>query len=797
MLLLGAALSGWSQSVPFVFARGVTNAFTEEPAPAHAGLGGLIEISGSRLGPPEGATAAPPWPAELAGVRVLINGKPAPLGSVSMGRILAQVPPDAAIGLADVVVETAAGQTTPVRVFIDDRRPSVKTADGSGYGQAWGKSSATSLILSASGLGATDPATGAGEAAAAKPTAAITVYVGGIPANAVATGSATRPGEFEVQIDVPSGARPGDVVALYADRLAANLTVFQFLPLPEVTFLPLPEGAPELRFLADTDLNGRFLIASGPRDDNGCYAAAQFNFAKKTSALAAGCLTTGNQAAVTPLVVPAGGTSIGALVGPPQGEAPAAVSAQVRIFSGAADPLTVNLPAAASALTDTAGGDFAAALPGTPPQVVTIDGQTGETRTVPGTLGAAAGGGPSVSASVNVDGLTHVLSAPFQMGQGRVALVVGDDAENPTRARFAILTLASGDVALSKDFPDGWLPLAGEAAPTRPGAVAAAPRVSTAWDSVRRVFYALAHTADNGQHGFAAFTLDRAAARAVPLPDGWFAPTCTPNILLFNLELSRRVALVGTTVRETAYKAVCTGFGFLQMNLGTQETAAIPSIGQALLNVNGASDVNDYLYATNIDPSRRGLGADTVFVLDGVTGAAFTLNPPQGINGFTSLQPIPGISALVGEATNQAAGDQGLFLFDLDNQTVNVLPVPDGFDRVAQLDSAVFLATRKMVARAVKPGGSQLVMYNLVTGEMTVLPNPDGVASIGPVAQAVVSPGGGQPGPLPTPLPGAGGGTAAAALTRTVAANPKANTVAGVAYDRAGKQIGVVLVRVP
>jgi hypothetical protein len=162
------------------------------------------------------------------------------------------------------------------------------------------------------------------------------------------------------------------------------------------------------------------------------------------------------------------------------------------------------------------------------------------------------------------------------------------------------------------------------------------------------------------------------------------------------------------------------------------------------------------------------------------------------VDGFQAgLRPVPAMGTLVGTAVSRAAGDQGLVVFKLDEGAAAVLPVPDGFNTVAELD--VFLATRKLVARAVRPRGSQLVIYGLADGSLTVVPNPDGVASIGPVQAAQVP----NPTPVPVPVPNPGGGGAAANVARLLAPNAKANTVAGIAFDAEGNQKGVVVVRVP
>ena len=108
------------------------------------------------------------------------------------------------------------------------------------------------------------------------------------------------------------------------------------------------------------------------------------------------------------------------------------------------------------------------------------------------------------------------------------------------------------------------------------------------------------------------------------------------------------------------------------------------------------------------------------------------MGPSNSISGFTApLQPISDLNLLVSEATNKTAGDAGLILFDLDNQVVNPLPLPDGFDSVTL--QGVYLATRKVVGIGLESGGrgSQFIVYDLRSDSVTVVPNPPGVAFIG------------------------------------------------------------------
>src|SRR5437870_1555609 len=103
-LLLGLMLASGvcavrAQNKPVVLPRGIVNAFTQLPAPATVGRGGIVQINGLNLGPPGGLKAAgPPLAMQLGDVQVLINGKPAPLFSVDLGTIVAQVPVDAVVG---------------------------------------------------------------------------------------------------------------------------------------------------------------------------------------------------------------------------------------------------------------------------------------------------------------------------------------------------------------------------------------------------------------------------------------------------------------------------------------------------------------------------------------------------------------------------------------------------------------------------------------------------------------------------------------------------------------------------
>ncbi len=774
-------LQGQAPTAPVISARGVTNFFTQAPAPGTVAQGGLAQIAGLNLGPVEGAKATEtPWPVRLADVQVTIGGKPAALYSVSPGLIVAQVPPDANLGLVDVIVRRAAGASQPAKVIVTALAPSIRTVKDAGFGAPWGSADAGTIATTSSGLGVTDAKIARGDVGPADPPAApkadLSAFVGGLPAMVTAAASSKRPGEFDVIIAVPPDARPGDLVTLMANRQRANLTVFQPSTTPTIDYLPLPDRAPAIVNLTDTDLNGRYLLATSGRGSDGCYAAISADVARKALALASDCLTSAG-ANTIPTVVPLNSDTVAALAGPPAANPQSGVSDTVKIFHPSEAPLTVTLPSPATTLTVTPAG-LIAALPGTPPKIAVIDPDTGNVQV---TTGAAGGGaiGVGVTPTVDIGGLKNVY-ASANVGQGRVAVIAGDDPLKPTKATFAIVS-GTGDVQVSKEFPAGWLPLLNAVAPVRAGGPPAAPpREPALFDGATRQFFVLARAADASKDAFVAFPLT-GDPKIATFPDGWFAASCTSDIRLLTLDLAGQLALAGASAPEADFKQACPGGGFLLLDFSDVAVTAVPLPGQGLLRVPSTradvslGQMNNYVFAARLDTTRTGT-SDTVYVLDGVNASASVLPLPASVNGFSdaTLQQIPELNSLFAQTTNRAAGDQGLLLYNLDLQTVTNLPVPDGFTTVAPLEDAgtvCCLATRKIVARALKQGASNLVIYDLISNELTVVPNPEGVTSFGPPQAA---------------------GTAG----RLISANSSANTAYAVTYN-GNRQTGIMVVRIP
>jgi len=804
---LGAGMvSAQAPTGPVVSPRGVVNAFTQQPAPSVAAPGGIIHVNGLNLGPPGGVKAAgTSLPTQLGDlpVEVLLNGKPIPLFSADPERIVAQVPWEAEAGLAQVVVRRGGNESKPARVPINALAPSLRSSGDDGYGEVAGRLSGQVLTVSAFGLGPTQPRINSGEPGPedppARPRLAVEAFVGGLPARVTAALSKDRVGEFDLRIQVPAGAQSGDVITVLAGNRTsgmrpANRTTYQRLGAAELQFMRSPEGAPEFRALISSDLRGNFLIASGARQEDGCYPSYLFDAAQKKVTKIEECLTAAARNAALPVVAATEGAALAALVGPPAGDPQTGITSKVLLFHPAKDPMRVELEAAVSELRAVAGGDFEAVAPGTPPRRFAIDSETGEVQSAAVAAGAGIASLPgAVALKIDLgDGITHVLGA-VGLPQNLFAVIAGDDANHPTKAKVALLN-AKGEVQGSRDFPNGWVPLV---APLPPAAAAGLPgaaaltglrRLSINLDQEEGVFYVLVRRSDNSNHALAVFAATDTPAKLVNLPEGWFVAACSPSIPLYNLELSRKLAFLGSNVAEPEFKDPCPGIGFLLLDLETQTVTAVPLPGQGQFDTDAAAsgDVNDYIYGSNTDPARRNT-ADTLFVLDSVTASAFRVDLLAGVTTFAGLRPVPAMNALIASAMNRQVGDAGLVVFDLDRAEARVLPVPEGFATVNLVE--VFTTTRKLVARGIKATGSQYLIYDLLTGDLLMPENPPGVASVGgPPPRAAQQPA--QP-------PGGGSPAQPQAPQIQQRANAKANTVAGFAYSSEGKQLGVVVLRVP
>ncbi len=213
--------------------------------------GSLISILGSSLADSSLSSNVQPLPTGLAGTSVLIAGRPAPLVSVSDGRIDAIVPYDVPPNTQhQVIVQKGAVATVPETVTVAPAQPAIFTQDKSGTGQASvyavrddgtqvladaanPVTAGDSIVIQCAGLGAVNPAVAAGTSAPDSPLSAtvntVTVSIGGV--DAPVTSAALEPGltgVYQVQATVPNGVSAGSAVPIIvsaAGQLSQAVTI--------------------------------------------------------------------------------------------------------------------------------------------------------------------------------------------------------------------------------------------------------------------------------------------------------------------------------------------------------------------------------------------------------------------------------------------------------------------------------------------------------------------------------------------------------------------------------------------
>lgn len=810
-MCFAAVCWGQAPTAPVLNQRGAVNAITLQPAPSNVSPGGLLQIAGISLGPAAGfiATTAPlPTGIGEPRIEVRINNRLAPILSATPGLLTVQVPLETPIGPAQIVVRRGAENSRPARFNVIAPAPSLRTENGFGYGAA-GRIEGGELHLRASGLGLTEPRVNAGELPPAEepaiPRQPIRANVGGFAAEVSAKLSATKVGEFEITLALPEGAKASDVVAVYAGNAAGNRVMLGAEQSATMEYLPLPEAARSARGLTASDLRPGYLTLSAPRNAEGCWSSWLVDFSRTSVREVPNCPASANQNAISPFQANPDSAVIAAFAGPATGAPGQGISDKLTILHPAnADPLAVTLPAPGLFIGGGQAGNLNVVLATTPPGSVLVNVSTGEVTEATGPGGGLPGGGGINLANLRVDlgdEVKQLVAQPVNVGQGAIAVLAVDNAAAPGRAKFGIINTAA-EVQSLQLFPETWLPLLapvqtqgpglpGGILPGGPGgpggalgAAAAVIRGATFFDGQARIYWVLARNSAKTADAFIGFPL---AADAEPivraLPEGTFASSCTPQTRLFNIDLSRRIAVSTGTVLETEVRNPCTAQAFALLDLGARELTTVPLPGQGEFSVSGnsANEMSDYVYGTNADPARQNR-SDTIYVLDGVGGSAFRLDLPPEIATFTNVTPIPEMTLLVAQANAQGSniiGGAGLVIFDIENQQARVLPTPAGFASVQLLNT--FPVTRKLLARGTRsqPAGSQLLLYDMVTGDLQILPNPEGISWVGQVPNV---PAQGQP-PQPQTPP----------LQHF---SPRSNAVHVMGYGANRQPAGMILVRV-
>lgn len=232
---------------PIVQRDGVRN--LASPAPETlVGSASLMLVLGSKMAKEERTVETGSWPVELIDTRAFIAGRPVPLRQVSDGRLEAIVPSGTPENTRhQLVVQRGRTYSPPEEVLIVGPIPAPLSIDGSGRNQgliyvqesdgslrladsARPAVAGDTVILMATGLGATSPVVAAGERAPLNPPAAVagktSVSVEGQDAEVYyAIAEPTQVGQYRIAFKMPEG-----VPSLAAAKVIVRLDSIESSP---------------------------------------------------------------------------------------------------------------------------------------------------------------------------------------------------------------------------------------------------------------------------------------------------------------------------------------------------------------------------------------------------------------------------------------------------------------------------------------------------------------------------------------------------------------------------------------
>ena len=216
-----------------IYQEGAVSAASFAPGAVPLAPGSIVSLFGLNVGTDAATAPGLPLPASLEGVSVTVGGLPAPLFSIAAGggQINLQLP-TALDGQAqaDVVVNNNGVLSQPETISLGVS-PALFTLSQNGVGPAAAQRDADASIVSgsnpaapgevvrlyATGLGAVQPPVADGEAPSglSATVGAVTVTIGGIPAEVLFAGLAPNfAGLFQVNARVPAGLPAGNAVVV-------------------------------------------------------------------------------------------------------------------------------------------------------------------------------------------------------------------------------------------------------------------------------------------------------------------------------------------------------------------------------------------------------------------------------------------------------------------------------------------------------------------------------------------------------------------------------------------------------
>lgn len=188
--------------------------------------GSIASIYGSNLSRSAGVVAPLPWPDTLAGVRVLLDGKPAPVLFVSGSQVNFLVPLDQNVGALRVTLVTPDGSAdVPSPAPLERVSPGIFYDAATGFGAILnpGTVRTTKDYPAARGDYVEIYATGLGPTGAATVTPEVTI--GGAPASVSYSGLAPGYlGLYQVNVQIPAGIGPGEhPLQIFSDAAKSNI----------------------------------------------------------------------------------------------------------------------------------------------------------------------------------------------------------------------------------------------------------------------------------------------------------------------------------------------------------------------------------------------------------------------------------------------------------------------------------------------------------------------------------------------------------------------------------------------
>ena len=189
----------------------------------------LVTLYGNNLSSKTETVSKGSLPTSLAGVKVLVNKRSAPISSVSPTQVTVIVPSATTEDYATFQVMNSGTASNPVTVYASTTSPGVFSQDSSGIGPGMVFHSNFSaitaqhpakigetLIALVTGLGATKHPTADGAPGPSNPLSRITndiaVIVDGVIANVLFAGLAPGlVGSYQINFQVPQGVSSGDV----------------------------------------------------------------------------------------------------------------------------------------------------------------------------------------------------------------------------------------------------------------------------------------------------------------------------------------------------------------------------------------------------------------------------------------------------------------------------------------------------------------------------------------------------------------------------------------------------------